>query len=295
MLPEFRNKPSLTLRGSTWDVKHLDNFLASQWGEKLFQSKKPSENSDIGSQLPFLYSNGSIRPSAAFLAQSRNQPPIQSLEKTTTSTLITKNLEKKCYTPPTVDIGEISKRLTSLEQQRIKDDQEFVKVIPPSKRRQLFEAEKHRNKVYSKLKNQKLSETKKERVIHNEYRNGILGVNITERNDLKSVTWWNKIRENDEKNHCNEEKRNLRTQNIKIQTAPSPNIQFFNSNATEAEPLKPRGLKKVDEIPQHYHNTHAALFVPIPQVENTERTQRLKELWRGNRDFDIISGSYFKI
>ena len=30
MLPEFKNKPSLHLQGSTWDVKHLDKFLASQ-------------------------------------------------------------------------------------------------------------------------------------------------------------------------------------------------------------------------------------------------------------------------
>ena len=291
MLPEFHNKPSVNLRGSTWDVKHLDNFLSSQWGEKLFQSRKPSENSKLPEQLPFLYTNSSIRPSAAFLSLPRDQPPIQSLLKSSENSLIPSS-QAKTYTAPTVDVDVISKKLHHLDEQRARDDQELCKIIPPAKRRQLFEAEKHRNKVYSKLKQEKLAETKKDRVVRNEYRSGVLGVDLTERKSGKSATWGTKEAVRNEKSV--ETNRALRAHNIMVHTAPSPNVQFFNTGVTEGEPEKPRGLKKVQEIPQHYHDTYSALFIPKPRNDNTERTQRLKELWRGNRDFDIISGSYFK-
>lgn len=278
----------MALRGSTWDVKHLDNFLSSQWGEKLFQSKKLSENSKANQQLPFIYTNSSIRPSAAFLSLPREQPPIQSFYKTSENSLIPKNSQTSPYVVPVVDVDVLSKKLLTLEQQQAKDEQEARKIISPGKRRQLFEAEKYRNQVYAKTKHEKLDETKKDRVVRNEYRSGVLGVSVTERKCAKSMTWRNK------NNNCTD-KMVLRTENIKTHTAPNPNIQFYNTKHSEGEPEKPRGLKKVDEIPEHYHDTYNALFIAKSKNPNTERTQRLKELWRGNRDFDIISGSYFKV
>lgn len=288
-MPEFKNKPSVVLRGSTWDAKHLDSFLASQWGEKLFRSKRPSEHSGGRSQLPFLYSNSSIRPSAAFLALSRDRPPVQALEKLFGDSLAATGPDKKPYTLPIVELDEISKKLNTIETQKKKDELEYIKTIPPSKRRQLFEAEKHRNKVYSELKQQKLTETKRDRILQNEYRSGIIGVNIS-----KSPNDYNKkIQEIEHQN--DENRKTFRMHNIMNYTAPSANIQFFNTGVNEAEKDKPRGLKRVEEIPEHYHDTQKALFEPKFSTTNPERTQRLKELWRGNRDFDIISGSYFNI
>ena len=223
---------------------------------------------------------------------ARDREPIQYFEKSAVSGIIPNTQDIKAYTPRAVEVNVISKKLHQLENQKTKDDLEYRKTIPPSKRRQLFEAERHREKMYTKLKNQKLQEIKKQRIINNAYRSGALGINLFE-NDNKFSSWKRKSQDLDQQ--LNETKKAARTQNIMMHTAPSPNIQFFNTKHTEAEQAKPRGLKKVDEIPEHYHDTHNALFVPKPKVDNYERTQRLKELWRGNRDFDIISGSYFKI
>lgn len=289
MIPEFHNKPCVNLRGNTWDVKHLDNFLASAWGEKLFQSKRGTENSYAPQQLPLMTSNSSIRPSAAFLSLPRTQPPVQPLEKPKGNTLI--HPSSNPYTAPVLNLEKISKDLTTLEEKRIKDAQEYLKVIPPSKRKQLFEAEKHRNKEYLKLKHEKIRETKKERVLSSGYRSGVLGVDLGRRDQIKSASLGVKSTECDDKSK--EIRRGLRTQNIMSHTSPSANIQFFNSKHVEGEQEKPRGLKKVEEIPSHYHNTYNTLFVTKPETCNPDRSERLKDLWRGNRNFNIISGVLF--
>lgn len=289
MIPEFHNKPCVNLRGNTWDVKHLDNFLASAWGEKLFQSKRATEASYVPQQLPLMTSNSSIRPSAAFLSLARTQPPVQFLEKPKGNTLIHSSVHP--YSPPVLNIEKVSGQLASLEEKRTKDAQEYLKVIPPSKRRQLFEAEKHRNREYLKLKHQKIRETKKERVLSSEYRSGVLGVEIGRRDHVKSANCCLKVAEDNDK--ANKLRKNFRTQNIMNHTSPSANIQFFNTKFSEGEKEKPRGLKKVEEIPGHYHNTYNTLFVTKPETSNPERSERLKDLWRGNRNFNIISGVLF--
>lgn len=292
MLPEFHNKPSVVLRGNTWDVKHLDNFLSSQWGEKLFKSKKPSIASNPQEQLPLIYSNNSIRPSATFMSLNRDNPPIQLLDKCQSNTLITQSNTQRTYTPPTLDIGKISKELVTMEKDKVKSNEEYMKIIPPSRRRQLFEAEKHRNKEFLKLKHDKILETKKQRVLSNEYKSGILGVNPTERSAFNSKHWEsNKTYKNDQSDYHSK----ARSMNIMKHTMPNANIPFFNPYTSEPDPEKPRGLRRVTEIPEHYHDTHHAVFVPKPKSTNLDRTQRLKELWRGNRDFNIISGAYFDI
>ena len=36
----FKNAANLTLRGSTYDAKHLDSFLTSTYGEKSFNPER---------------------------------------------------------------------------------------------------------------------------------------------------------------------------------------------------------------------------------------------------------------
>lgn len=74
--------------------------------------------------------------------------------------------------------------MRKLEQRKIEDDAQLDKRIDPSKRRQLFEAAKYRDKEYKELKKQRLSIIKKERIINNSYPDGILGVDSPEREDM---------------------------------------------------------------------------------------------------------------
>mmetsp|Transcript_14156 Transcript_14156/g.14216 ORF Transcript_14156/g.14216 Transcript_14156/m.14216 type:complete len:106 (+) Transcript_14156:598-915(+) len=90
-------------------------------------------------------------------------------------------------------------------------------------------------------------------------------------------------------------KREARAMNMLKYRGTSPGIGFFNSNTENPPVEKPRGLKRVeDEVPEQYHNTHNSLFVPTVDRISEERNERLKSLWRGNRDYNIISGAYFK-
>lgn len=90
-------------------------------------------------------------------------------------------------------------------------------------------------------------------------------------------------------------RRHARAMMMMKNTGTSPGIEFSHSNTEFPLAEKPRGLKRVEEeLPQQYHNTHNSLFVPTKQSGSPERSQRLKDLWRGNRDFNIISGAYFK-
>ena len=285
MNPEFHNKPGVNLRGSTWDVKHLDSFLASAWGEKLFKSKMPTETSYYNKQLPLMTANSSIRPSAAFLTLPRTQPPVQALEKKTGNTLI--HQSGNPYSPPVPNVEHITSQMVTIENQRQADLKELSKVIPPSKRKQLFEAEKHRNQEFLRLKHEKIKETKKNRILSNEYRGAILGVDVQDRSKSKSSTY---MKGSDQ---VLEIRKKLRSENISKHTKPNPNIQFFNSDQNAAMEEKPRGLKKVEEIPSHYHDTYHALFVNKPSTTNPERSDRLKNLWRGCRDFNIVTGVLF--
>jgi hypothetical protein len=285
MNPEFHNKPGVSLRGSTWDVKHLDSFLASAWGEKLFQSKLPTESSTLPQQLQVMSANSSIRPSAAFLTLPRTQPPVQSFEKRCGNTLIHSSTNP--YSPPKLNLDQVTTQLASIEHLREKDLKELSKVIPPSKRKQLFEAEKHRNLEYLKLKHEKIRETKKNRILSNEYREAILGVEVPKRATSKSAGF---VKGNEQ---VVEIRKKLRADNIARHTRPNPNIQFFNEDCHDSAEEKPRGLKKVDQIPNHYHDTYGALFVNKPATTNPERADRLKYLWRGCRDFNIVTGVLF--
>jgi len=76
--------------------------------------------------------------------------------------------------------------MSQLEKRQIEDDAEYQKRILPSKRRQLYEAAKYREKEYKKLKNERLGIIKQERIIANAYPNGILGVDSPDRPDLSS-------------------------------------------------------------------------------------------------------------
>lgn len=78
----FKNAPNVSLRGATYDAKHLDNFLGSGFGEKSVQvtsgnaqsSARPGPGGGGGSNLiNYLVSGSSnqIKPSVSFLGLGR--------------------------------------------------------------------------------------------------------------------------------------------------------------------------------------------------------------------------------
>ena len=72
----FKNAANLSLRGSTYDAKHLDRFLGSDFGEKsIFQNsmnKSAISNKKGKSHITSYMSNSSqIKPSISFMSMKR--------------------------------------------------------------------------------------------------------------------------------------------------------------------------------------------------------------------------------
>lgn len=80
----FRNTANLSLRGSTFDAKHLDRFLTSSFGEKSLNQPNSSMgwssldkslaiNRTVHSQLPpYMINTSEIKPHTAFLNLGRD-------------------------------------------------------------------------------------------------------------------------------------------------------------------------------------------------------------------------------
>lgn len=78
----FKNAPNVSLRGATYDAKHLDSFLGSGFGEKSLQvnsgnapsSSRPGPGGGGGSNLVNYLMSGTsnqIKPSVSFLSLGR--------------------------------------------------------------------------------------------------------------------------------------------------------------------------------------------------------------------------------
>ena len=90
----FKNAANLTLRGSTYDAKHLDSFLGSHYGEKSFNPERSMQkasqtlcdkpltdldesvmrNRSLHAHLPsYLVNSQSIKPTTSFLNLDRSK------------------------------------------------------------------------------------------------------------------------------------------------------------------------------------------------------------------------------
>lgn len=268
-----KEQPGLSLHGTTWDAKHLDKFLSSQWGERLFNTK---QSQDSYSKPLANFDNCSIRPSMSFLAVSRNNVPVYDAPPNSGPSALTHS-----RSPQPSNWNQISDKISRLHQKKSLCEAQESKVLPPKKKKELFESIKNYQEEINALKKQKLEIIKKNRILEKGYPNGVLGVpsESTTRNNQNSA----RIR------------RYARALNIMKHTGTNSGIEFGHSLSTDQVPEKPSGIKYLrNSMPQHYHNTHRELFCPQEKTKSAQREKRLKEVWRGNRDFNIISGAYFE-
>ena len=291
-MSDLINKPGLSLSGQTWDARHLDKFLSSEWGGKLYNHKKYDEPQPVQSQSPYLRT--SIRPSATFMSEARDRKVVSLIDKPLGNSLLA--WTGKSPSPQRKNLAEISAKMKELEKVQAKNEEEYTKLLSPGKRRQLFEAEKERLKQYASLKKERLEEVKNDRIVKIGYPGGILGIDSPDRPEAS--TYYCKVQKDNEK-----VKRNLvqnrmnRAMFIMNKTSPNYNIQFFNEKEGEGDRAedRQRGIRRVEQGAVHYHDTYDALFTPLKDSSSPERAERLKQIWRGNRKFDIISGSEYTV
>ena len=82
----FKNTANLQLRGSTYDAKHLDRFLSSEFGDRSVNPERTTRvegaddleasvarNRSLHQHLPsYLINSQAIKPTTSFLNQARD-------------------------------------------------------------------------------------------------------------------------------------------------------------------------------------------------------------------------------
>ena len=120
----------------------------------------------------------------------------------------------------------------------------------------------------------------------------MLGVDSPNRPEYSP--FYNKVqKENDKFNKIQAENRITRAKYIMNHTEANPNIQFFNEKNNEIPEEKKEGIKRVDITGIHYHDTHTSLFTSLPIKNSPDRSDRLQQILRGGRTFNIISGNEY--
>lgn len=295
---DFANKANLTLHGTTWDAKHLDKFLKSDWGDRLFnsnQSNMPTEK--VKKQEGIQTVDTNIRPSPAFLTLPRSSGVTATIHTSAPMTvgIVTHAQFQDTQQPVKLskkDPIEIAKRMQKIEQELKGIKEAQYDRLPPNRRKQLFEGEKKREQQLKKLKEEKAMITKQNRIIKSGYPEGILGVDSPNLPDTK--LYWKEQKDIERSKSLQQNRWQQRAQNMMKNTSTSPGITFSNPNSAEVPAEKARAKKRVEEVPEQYHDTFGALFIPKVQKRDPERAERLKELNRGERNFDIVSGAYYK-
>jgi len=286
MSDQFSNRANLSLHGSTWNAAHLDSFLRSQWGEKLFVAGKQREDSN-SVQLPAdlqirSTTDSRIRPSPAFLSLPREAPPATDFASARSATDFdwTDSEKTKDFRKQQVDSVALARGIQGAEERKKALQKESARLLPPPARRQLYEAEKKQGADYSALKSQRLLLMKQQRILEHGYPDGL----------IRQGT-----REGRSKVFSQSARAVTRTSNLQIQRKTSPDIEFGHPESGSTSPVPPRfQLKRFPELfKHHYHDTHEALFIPGGDTQGTGRLERLTQLTRGNRAYNIVSGTSY--
>lgn len=273
MIPEFYNKPGVVLSGKSWGVQHLDRFLASEWGVRLFKpNKKPNITVNADETFGF-YPSSPIRPSASFLAQPREKTPAVILRTNSSVTKYPHYIDNKSF--------EAQQSINQVQQKLLCHTNNSVKYLPAHKRKQAFDAEMMMKKEYFRLKRAQGLKTKQERIRCNEYRNGVVVDGVVNSLFNKNALERSVINEHQNKlNRRAEERMN----NLRLHTASSSNIIFFNQRGEglceSAHKHRASPIKADDAV--------AGIFKAQPVINPTP-SRVLKT--SHSRDFNIISGA----
>ena len=229
-----------------------------------------------------------IRQSPAFLSLPREAPSQNDFRTARTVTSgfdwtessHTKGRQYSVFRGKTVDSAVLARSIQAVEGRRQALQREASSLLPPPVRRRLYEAEKKQAHDYSALKSQRLMLIKQQRILENDYPEGILG-QATQPSGSKVF--------------AQSARTIARTDQLVGMTRTSPDIEFGNPASGTTSPVLPKyQLKRFPEVfKHHYHDTNEALFVPGGTSQDLGRLERLTQLTRGNRPFNIVTGTSY--
>ena len=157
--------------GSSWTVAHLDRFLQSEWGQRLFsakETKSPSQASPLCKTT-----DAKIRPSPAFLAAPRDTPLLKDSSPHRRPASASTN---RRYTPDVMLLETLSRGMTASSCRRQELAGEARTLMSAKARRQLAVAEKKQEKDFAAFKSQRAMITKQQRLLANQPQSDFTGL-----------------------------------------------------------------------------------------------------------------------
>jgi hypothetical protein len=282
---KFINQPNLHLTSTKWDAGHLDRFLDSEWGDKLFNASRfRSESAEMYPPKPAF--ENSIRPSVSFLSQPRvsTQPCVLKSDETLGNTSPFP-LQAKSYKPSPVLLSQQrlhrGERIKSLERRAAELTDAQAALLLPKRRRDILQK---KLETLSKLKDTKTKhglDTKLNRILEGAFPRG-LTVTVQSASCCKTANV----------QYSSPRQQGKVKAVIHKNTRTSPDVEFSNPAAAQPEyiPIR-RGQMHVPGNPT-FLETRAHIFEAPPQRHwNQARMMHLIHQDRGLRNFNIISGA----
>ena len=151
----------------------LDSLLSSEIGQKLFFGNPNSSNYSPVTKNPNSFSNLNIKPSPSFISQSRNSKIPNSFTPSAKKININQSFDKAHK-----EIVTLNERMKSLET-KYKDDYKALESrVTPQRRRQIAQSIKETQNNYKVLKDNRLKVIKQERILKNQYPEGLNGYEL---------------------------------------------------------------------------------------------------------------------
>lgn len=151
-------------QGSSWTVSHLDRFLQSEWGQRLFSAKETKSPLQTYSLCKTTV-EGKIRPSPAFLAVPRDTPLLKDTSPPRRPASASTNRQ---YTPDITVLQTLSRGMTASSCRRQELAVEARTLMSAKARMQLAVAEKKQEKDFAAFKSQRAMITKQQRLLANQ-------------------------------------------------------------------------------------------------------------------------------
>jgi hypothetical protein len=279
---ELINQPNLHLTSTKWDAGHLDKFLDSEMGDRLFNASRfRSQSAEMYPPKPVF--ENSIRPSVSFLSQPREsmQPNVlksdEPLGKTSPFPL-----QAKSYKPSHVPLSQQrlyrGEQIKSLERRAAELTDAQAARLLPRQRRDILQK---KLETLRKLKDSKTKhglDTKLNRILEGAYPRGLT---VQSASGAKTVN----VR------YSSPRQQGKAEAVIHKNTRTSPDVRFSNPDAAKPEyiPIR-RGQMHVPGNPT-YIETRAHIFEAPQRSWNQARMMHLMHQDRGYRNFNIISGA----
>ena len=227
-------KANFVMHGSSWTVAHLDRFLRSEWGQRLF---KPAETPSQFSPLRRT-TEAKIRPSPAFLAVPRDTPLMQdsSPPRRPASATATRR-----YAPDLDLVETLARGMTAASGRRQELAGEARTLMSAKARLKLAEAEKKQEKHFAALKSQRAMITKQQRLLANLPKSDISGLQSAPNRPF---------------------------------SARPVNPQLQSSIAFGLSPPSPITRPQLKRFPDREHNTFQTIFRPSSQPGTDPRQLR---------------------